>query len=227
MIRFALALALGCPVPASAQERPSFDCARARTPTEVAVCGDLTLARLDYAMAEGYFARRARRGGEGRTRLEREQALWRRWRDTCGDDVPCLTRRYQQRIIDLVPGAGFGATGGGTALRDGFYEVAQPDGTVDLYDLDGDYLGTELADGTFVPPPQFIQVPGLPGTGEPPTPPSDGGRWLADLETRLIAIALRFLPPEDHDGYRALHQGFGRADRIERHVIAIQALSNG
>mgnify|MGYP001076979041 CR=1 FL=1 len=61
MIRFALASALLWAAPAAAQDAPSFDCDRARTATEFAVCGDLTLSRLDLAMAEGYFDRLATR----------------------------------------------------------------------------------------------------------------------------------------------------------------------
>lgn len=60
MIRTVLLLALLAPLPLSAAETPSFDCATAVEPRERVVCADAGLARADRAMAAAYAEARRR-----------------------------------------------------------------------------------------------------------------------------------------------------------------------
>lgn len=88
---------------------PSFDCSRAGTPTEIAICATPSLAALDRALAEAWSAsgRRA------------DQTAWLRSRDACGADVACLTQSMRARIVAL----------GGSpapALSAGQLEAGQP-----------------------------------------------------------------------------------------------------
>lgn len=70
---------------------PSFDCRRAGTPTEIAICSDPTLAALDRALAQAWKS-----GGR-----PANQAAWLRSRDACGADVPCLTNSMRTRVFAL------------------------------------------------------------------------------------------------------------------------------
>ena len=93
--------------PASAQEghKASFDCAKARTPVEKAICGSYYAAELDRAMDELYRAAIARAPGQ-RAASEAAQRQWLAARDArCGrakPDTECLTRFYKDRIVALV-----------------------------------------------------------------------------------------------------------------------------
>jgi len=100
---------------AAAQEGPkaSFDCKKASTPVERAICQGLNMAELDVAMDELYKAALAKAGGQ-RAVLEGAQRQWLAQRNTsCGrakPDVTCLEKLYKQRIVQLARLAR-GATG--------------------------------------------------------------------------------------------------------------------
>jgi uncharacterized protein len=70
---------------------PSFDCRRAGTPTEIAICANPSLAALDSALAEAWNA-----GGR-----RADQADWLRSRDACGADVSCLAQSMRSRVVAL------------------------------------------------------------------------------------------------------------------------------
>jgi uncharacterized protein len=95
------------PVIATAQEGPSFDCAKAATTVERAICKDTDLARDDREMARLYGALFGRITGPARESLQKGQLAWiaNRTRGCTGDDVDavslCLKRRYGERIADL------------------------------------------------------------------------------------------------------------------------------
>jgi uncharacterized protein len=93
---------------AEAEDRPSFDCAKAAAPVEKTLCAEyeIELRILDRALAEAWAAARA--AGKG------DLAAQRRWlasRDKCGDDRTCLADLYSARIAVLR-----GALGPGIAL---------------------------------------------------------------------------------------------------------------
>ncbi len=99
--RFAVAAAviLIAATPAAAA---SFDCGKAKTADEKAICADQTLSELDVAMATLYGVRMQipmLMGARGAARDE--QVAWLAKRRACGGDVACLTESYHQRIVDL------------------------------------------------------------------------------------------------------------------------------
>lgn len=94
-----------------AEDRPSFDCAKATTKIEKTLCGEYEgeLRSLDRALSEAWG--KARAAGKG------DLAAQRRWlaaRDKCGDDGTCLADLYRARIAVLR-----GALGPGLTLKPG------------------------------------------------------------------------------------------------------------
>ncbi len=95
-------------------DRPtaSFDCARAATATEKAICGSVDLASLDRSIAASYADARqwnATPGGENvATRgLKTEQTAWLRSRDRCGGDKKCLRTSMNRRLLELAKDSGY------------------------------------------------------------------------------------------------------------------------
>ena len=75
---------------------PSFDCDKASTATEYAICASDDLSALDRVLADAY---KIAKGLDNSTTLRDEQRQWNKERSsTCGDDVECLSRMYQERI---------------------------------------------------------------------------------------------------------------------------------
>lgn len=89
--------------------RPSYDCARAGTPIEMAICSDVALARLDRQVAERYAALvRDVYEAPKKEQLRNDQRAWIQARDgTCGPSsgaglVQCLTAFYAKRYEVLL-----------------------------------------------------------------------------------------------------------------------------
>jgi hypothetical protein len=83
-------------------QSPSFNCDSARTRSQVAICNDAALARLD-SEHELLFSRVLGAADAGTAeRMHRDYAAWQRFRDLCGPDRPCIARRYQARIDELT-----------------------------------------------------------------------------------------------------------------------------
>lgn len=81
---------------------PSFDCDKASTPTEYAICASDDLSALDQKLSAAYKAVKGglEKGSEAAMTLGTEQRQWNKERSsTCGDDVACLSRMYQERIL--------------------------------------------------------------------------------------------------------------------------------
>ena len=87
-------------IPPTASVRPSFNCARARTRSERAVCSSSELAALDRQMVGFYGA--AYRGAEPEARalLERTRGRFLAFRDRCGNDS-CIADAYRGRITEI------------------------------------------------------------------------------------------------------------------------------
>src|SRR4051812_15073440 len=88
--------------------RPSFDCRRARTAVEQAICAAPALAARDREMA--FLYQRALVSDPARARLvEGSQGAWRSARDECTRAAPlgsgaletCIEQAYEARIRDL------------------------------------------------------------------------------------------------------------------------------
>ena len=99
----ALAALLLLPAPpARAQSGPSFDCARAGTATEGAICAVPALAALDRALDAAYRAALP----SGGDRLRARQRAFIEDRDRCGASAACLTARMRDRLAALTLPAG-------------------------------------------------------------------------------------------------------------------------
>lgn len=82
-------------------QSPSFNCDRARSASQVAICNDGTLARLD-SEHELLFSRVLAAAEAGtQARMHREHPAWQQFRDLCGPDRLCIAQRYRARIDEL------------------------------------------------------------------------------------------------------------------------------
>jgi uncharacterized protein YecT (DUF1311 family) len=79
------------------QKRPSFDCLKASTNSEKAICADATLSRLDFELAENYRGiLRSNISEDTKTRLVATQRVWIAERNECVNNQ-CLADSYQIR----------------------------------------------------------------------------------------------------------------------------------
>jgi uncharacterized protein YjbI with pentapeptide repeats len=84
------------PPPAPARVGPGFDCARAGSATERAVCASDELSAMDAALSALW---------RGRPRTDADRAAQRAWlraRNACGGDAACLSGSYEGRIAALA-----------------------------------------------------------------------------------------------------------------------------
>lgn len=95
------------PAPGGQAIAPSFDCGRASTEVEVAICRTPELAQLDRALSDAYSAQRKNASTIRAPALATEQRAWLVQRDLCGGDINCLSLTMTNRIAQL---------GGGTSL---------------------------------------------------------------------------------------------------------------
>jgi uncharacterized protein len=79
----------------------SFNCDKAASATEKAVCADPALDRLDETMASRYQALLTRLPPVQADALRQEQRKWLQQRNRCGGKGDCLRREYQGRLIRL------------------------------------------------------------------------------------------------------------------------------
>ena len=95
------------PTPQSnANARPSFDCARARTRGEQAVCSDSGLASLDRQMAAQYARAIAGVSPDRQALLRQSRDRFIAYRDSCPNDG-CIAEAYRgrmQEISDILAG---------------------------------------------------------------------------------------------------------------------------
>lgn len=77
----------------------SFDCAKAATKTEVSVCADPQLSRLDEDLAHAY--KNARENSQDQEGLKKDQLAWLKSITSC-QDVECLRFSYDRRIKSLA-----------------------------------------------------------------------------------------------------------------------------
>lgn len=87
--------------PSGRAEAASFNCARAGTPSERAICGSRALEDKDVEMATIFGLIRPVFAMGGRAAFMDQQNAWLVQRNRCGADRACLTRRYDERIASL------------------------------------------------------------------------------------------------------------------------------
>jgi len=83
----------------------SFDCAKAGSKTEKAICSDIALARLDRALSDAYSQALSWASDDAeKTKIRDAQRAWIGERDACGGDAACLAAAYKARLEALQPG---------------------------------------------------------------------------------------------------------------------------
>jgi uncharacterized protein YjbI with pentapeptide repeats len=105
----------------STSSQPSFDCARAKTDVEKAVCADPKLAALDNAL--NWLWKRVEHTSEQMA----AQKKWTATRGTCptGDPKTCIGLAYAERIRQLGPKSSSALVGSGTYTTDPPLELPQ------------------------------------------------------------------------------------------------------
>jgi len=96
----ALALLCASLLPLSATAA-SYDCTRANTAAEIAVCDNGDLNRLDEDLAVLYRSLLNQLPPRQANRLRDDQRSWLIARDSCRADVRCLRARYRERMARL------------------------------------------------------------------------------------------------------------------------------
>jgi uncharacterized protein YecT (DUF1311 family) len=116
MIRVSLlALVLALAAPASAQNRPSFDCAKASEGAEKAICKSASLSRLDRAISAAYAQARRKLDATGREALQEDQEIFLGSRESAiAEDAKSLGAFMRERLT-LLNGLVTPQTGGGDA----------------------------------------------------------------------------------------------------------------
>lgn len=97
-----LALLAACALPARPADAASFDCTKASTPGERAVCADPALSALDSEMGGLWFAYNRLPFLMGASGVRRDEArAFLAARGKCGADVACITALYRDRVATL------------------------------------------------------------------------------------------------------------------------------
>jgi uncharacterized protein len=94
-------LVLAATLMASGAQAASFNCARARSPDELAVCATLTLNDQDVRLAQLYDITQHLVAMGARGAIQDAQQEWLQTRRACGANRVCLQRVYTRRIGEL------------------------------------------------------------------------------------------------------------------------------
>ena len=86
--------------PAGEWSNPSFDCAEARTRTEIMICGSDGLARRDRRMVELFDEAMASADPRTRQRLLRSRDRFLAWREGCRSN-DCIEEGYEDRMDEI------------------------------------------------------------------------------------------------------------------------------
>jgi uncharacterized protein len=78
----------------------SFDCAKANSVTEKAICADGKLSKLDSDLSVTW--KNASDVAIDPAAMKSSQLQWLKFRDACGADTSCLSARYHERLAALV-----------------------------------------------------------------------------------------------------------------------------
>ncbi len=92
--------AAAMPAPSPASMGPSFDCRKAASADEQAICASSDLAALDRQLADAYSAALASANDAAAIRAAQRQ--WIADRQSCGSDGACLAASYDRRIAALT-----------------------------------------------------------------------------------------------------------------------------
>ena len=96
-----LGLILAASCVAGSASAASFDCKKARTADEKAICAERALNDKDVRMDVLYGINRRTLAMGGRGALMDQQRDWLQGRRACGADRACIGRAYDRRLADL------------------------------------------------------------------------------------------------------------------------------
>ena len=80
----------------------SFDCNKATTETEIAICSDPELSALDEGLHIAYRDILVSNFDDAAETARTEQRNWITERNLCGSEVSCLIDKYKKRHIHIV-----------------------------------------------------------------------------------------------------------------------------
>jgi len=86
----------------NAAPKASFDCQKATTPTEKAICASHDLASWDRSVAAAFRNAIQRREPEEVAQIRAQQKAWLHERDACGAETACIDEHQWRRVEDLV-----------------------------------------------------------------------------------------------------------------------------
>ena len=96
---FALAMFLN----AAQREQPSFDCRKAATVPEKAICANAELSRLDVQLSRTWKTLLNAFSDSGqRARMKADERAWIAHREECGDNANCMGKLYRDQISALT-----------------------------------------------------------------------------------------------------------------------------
>lgn len=85
----------------------SFDCIKAGSAPEKAICSDVALARLDRRLSDSYAQALSFASDDAaKNAIRAEQRTWIGERNACGADVACLASAYEARLAALEASPG-------------------------------------------------------------------------------------------------------------------------
>ncbi|MCY1668984.1 lysozyme inhibitor LprI family protein [Rhizobium sp. SL86] len=108
--------ALGMGIPDVRAQEPSFDCQRATSKAEHAICGSPQLMLLDRQLAELYAIIMGKAGAAEASQLKQSHRNWLVARDAC-TTVDCLSKSMLERFGTLVSESGGASTQAQTKTR--------------------------------------------------------------------------------------------------------------
>lgn len=100
-------LAIAAPDATASAGTPSFNCAKASTPTEKAICDRWSGAAMADRMLADLVKEAASAPGADTAAIKAGQKAFLATRDACVDDTDCIVDAYLDRIAALQPGGRF------------------------------------------------------------------------------------------------------------------------
>jgi uncharacterized protein len=121
----AVLLGFGLAAPAAAQNRPSFNCAKASEGAEKAICRSASLSQLDRAISAAYAQARRKLDAAGREALQEDQETFLGSRESAiAEDAKSLGAFMRERLTLLNGMVAPQAGGGEAALLGEWHDVS-------------------------------------------------------------------------------------------------------
>jgi len=106
---FAFVIAIAASVPANSfslitsVKAQSFSCANAQLPSEMAICNNENLLIKDEQVASLLASKLVTATATGKVQdVSNEHGDWMKTRNACSNDMACLEKRYDERILSLT-----------------------------------------------------------------------------------------------------------------------------